>query len=223
MPIPKILHQIWLGKATQHPKFIEWRARWRELHPDWQLKLWTGPANTITVFSGTEHITTGHPELIAKSSYIGQCANIFRLEILFEQGGIYIDTDVEPRRNISAIIDGHDAVVSRMWSPEPDGSIRHSNAFLGATPRHPFIAEALAGLPLKDPAVRTSMGDPYITELMRRHPEIHVIDREHFLFFKAQWKILGINFHPSPEVYAIHHWSHEWHPTIFNNPHAEPA
>lgn len=220
MPIPKILHQIWIGDAPQHSDFVTWRARWKELHPDWQFKLWTGAASALALDADNERITSHFPDLLAKASYIGQCANIFRLEILFAFGGIYIDTDVEPRRNIEPLLTGHEAVVSRMYNPEPDGSIRHSNAFLGAAPGHPFVKDALDHLRERDPVVRCSMGDPYVTELMRHHPEIHVIDRNHFLFFRQQWKVLGVNFHASPEVYAIHHWSHAWYPTIFNDPHA---
>jgi mannosyltransferase OCH1-like enzyme len=84
--IPKIIHQVWLGGAIPD-KYKRLRDTWIEKNPDWQYKLWTD--EDVDKF-GLENI-----EQFNKINNLGAKSDIFRYEILYHQGGLYVDTDFE--------------------------------------------------------------------------------------------------------------------------------
>jgi mannosyltransferase OCH1-like enzyme len=84
--IPKIIHQVWLGGAIPD-KYKRLRDTWTEKNPDWQYKLWTD--EDVYKF-GLENI-----DQFNKINNLGAKSDIFRYEILYHQGGLYIDTDFE--------------------------------------------------------------------------------------------------------------------------------
>ena len=138
--IPKIFHQIWLGPAPMHPMMLRWREAWKKLHPGWTLKLWRGGKDN-TLVCGDERLTAYYPDLLARACHYSQQTNIWRLEVLLVQGGVYLDTDMQPLKNIEPAIADLDAFVMPMYL-EPE---KYSSALLGATPKHPWIADATLG------------------------------------------------------------------------------
>jgi mannosyltransferase OCH1-like enzyme len=86
--IPKIFHQIWINEKSPElpPDFSRYRDTWLELHPGWEYKLWN--LNNLDF----PLITAG---LVNKSANYAQMADILRYEILYQYGGVYIDTDFD--------------------------------------------------------------------------------------------------------------------------------
>ena len=81
--IPKVIHQIWLGDQTQRPSNL--MKTWEDMNPEWEYKLWT-----------EENL----PKLKCKEQFdnmkqLHGKADILRYEILFQEGGFYIDADSE--------------------------------------------------------------------------------------------------------------------------------
>jgi len=83
--IPKKIHQIWIGDMPKEhkqliPKIIE-------NHPEWEYKLW-----------GEEDLRD-YPminrELYDNLSNYGSKSDVARYEILYREGGIYLDSDFE--------------------------------------------------------------------------------------------------------------------------------
>ena len=149
MSIPKILHFTW--KTQDLPgEMATYYERWRHLHPDWDVRLWTDA-------SMRDFVSATYPDFLA--TYDGyprpiQRADCFRYLVLNALGGVYADLDVEPFRAIDALIDGQTCFVGI----EPDehmGPDRwHSgtpflvtNAFMGGVPEHPWFSHLVALLP----------------------------------------------------------------------------
>lgn len=84
--IPKKIHQIWLGGKIPD-KYNRLRETWVEKNPDWEYKLWTD--DDIESF-GLQNI-----ESFNKIDNLGAKSDIFRYEILYREGGLYVDTDFE--------------------------------------------------------------------------------------------------------------------------------
>ena len=89
-PIPKIIHQLWIGPKPRPSKFM---ATWKEKHPDYEYIMW----------NEEELIRRGlRLECISKINEIEEIngkADIIRWEILFHYGGLFIDADsicIEP-------------------------------------------------------------------------------------------------------------------------------
>jgi hypothetical protein len=66
-------------------------------------------------------------------------SDLFRYCWLFNEGGVYIDSDMVAVRPLSELINPRDTFVSA----EDCGSGRIYNAFLAATPRHPLVKKVL--------------------------------------------------------------------------------
>jgi mannosyltransferase OCH1-like enzyme len=83
MGIPKIIHQIWIGDQSKRP--VSLMKTWETMNPDWEYRLWTDD---------------NLPELMCKNQFdkmvlIHGKADILRYEILYQEGGFFIDADSE--------------------------------------------------------------------------------------------------------------------------------
>ena len=96
MMIPKIIHQIWVGPNPIPSKSLRFIQELRELHPDYEYRLWSDKDIT--------HDNFVNYELILKSSSYAQKADIMRYEILYRHGGIYLDIDMEVFKNITPLL-----------------------------------------------------------------------------------------------------------------------
>jgi mannosyltransferase OCH1-like enzyme len=82
--IPKKLHHVWLGGRL--PDKYKWMVdTWRNCHPDWEYKLW-GDEDA----ENFPMINRGAFNIIKNK---GAKSDILRYEILYQHGGIYMDTD----------------------------------------------------------------------------------------------------------------------------------
>lgn len=135
--IPKIIHQTWKTETLPHP-FNILADTWKELHPDWEYKLWTDEMNR-------ELIRGHYPEFLER--YDGYPRNIqrvdaFRYFVLLKEGGIYIDVDFECTTNISPLIEGADCVIGKepMLHCERFGmDMILCNALMAAAPGNDFM------------------------------------------------------------------------------------
>ncbi|MFN9131079.1 MAG: glycosyltransferase family 32 protein, partial [Phycisphaerales bacterium] len=93
-PIPRVLHQIWLGKGEMPLHQRRWRRRFAEMNPHWEMRLWTDenlpPILNRNAWAACG-IVGGTPGCVMRS-------DILRLELLARLGGVYLDTDVKPIR-----------------------------------------------------------------------------------------------------------------------------
>lgn len=84
--IPKIIHVIWLGSPL--PDVLrEYVDTWIAFHPDWEVYLW----NDETV----KKIKLHNQDLYDKSRNAGMKSDILRYELIYQFGGLYVDTDFE--------------------------------------------------------------------------------------------------------------------------------
>lgn len=87
-PIPPLIHFIWLGSPLSNDvkEIIE---SWRQHHPGFTFKIWQD--QEASTFSWSK--LSSKKAFDVAPTFAGK-ADILRLEILFQEGGIYSDTDV---------------------------------------------------------------------------------------------------------------------------------
>lgn len=96
--IPKVLHMIWVGE-NEAPEYVStFLLQWKELMPDWSIRLWTNKDIT------TEHFPCDIVSLINWSNKGAQKADIMRYFIIEKYGGFYVDTDVIPHRSFDLLL-----------------------------------------------------------------------------------------------------------------------
>lgn len=92
--IPKKIHQIWLGGDIP-PEYLKLGETWKEKHPDWEYKLWTDEdVKTYSMINRKQFDLARNP---------GMKSDIFRYEILYKEGGLYVDTDFECLKNFEKL------------------------------------------------------------------------------------------------------------------------
>lgn len=84
--IPKLIHLIWLGSPLpERCKLM--LSSWQKFHPDWTIKVWNDEDAASFQFTNQEAFN--------KARNWGEKSDIWRYEILFRYGGLYVDTDFE--------------------------------------------------------------------------------------------------------------------------------
>lgn len=94
--IPKIIHYCWFGGKpipTEYKKYIE---SWKKHLPDYEIREWNEMNYDVKCIPFSEEAYKA-----CKFAYVSDYA---RLKILYENGGIYFDTDVELIRSIDDIV-----------------------------------------------------------------------------------------------------------------------
>ena len=96
MCIPKIIHYCWFGHNKLPALYEKCIQSWKKYCPDYEIVCWNEENFDIT------------QNRYAKEAYeAGKWAFVsdyVRLKVLFEHGGIYLDTDVELIRPIDALV-----------------------------------------------------------------------------------------------------------------------
>lgn len=94
--IPKIIHYMWLGGKEVPQNLLKCIDSWKRYCPDYEIKRWDESNYDIG------------KNLYMKQAYecraYGFVPDYARLDILYNYGGIYLDTDVELIRNIDDLL-----------------------------------------------------------------------------------------------------------------------
>jgi len=201
--IPRIFH-AWWGGPEMPPHLAAYLDRWRELHPGWEVRLWT-PETTPRLRNQDLY---DNPKTYSPKSNPWQWrSDLARYEILYDIGGVYIDCDLEPLRPVDELVEGVESVIAR----ECNRFI--NNAFMGSAPKGRFLADVLRGLRRSVRAnprcrVNRQIGAHYLTRVARRHSELRVLGPE--LIYPEHWSDLsGLDAPPPETAYTRHHWANK--------------
>jgi len=88
--IPKIIHQIWVGPYRIPKRELESVRTLKEKLPDWEHHLWTDDARVIM----SSNMQEAYDYYGTLGDYVAQ-ANILRLFVVKEFGGVYMDIDFD--------------------------------------------------------------------------------------------------------------------------------
>ena len=186
--IPKIFHQVWLGPNPVPDEYLKYRDTWAHLHPEWEFRLWT-----------EENLprTLRREEVRDRLRVPAERADILRLEVLLDSGGVYIDTDMECLRSIDELIADLDVFVA-------DSKPGHANnAVIGALPGHPFLTLALNECRPRDfhGYDKAAAGPWLIDRLVKENPGVKVFE---------PWVFYPSTPEERSRAYAIHHVARSW-------------
>ena len=93
--IPKVIHYCWFGRGkipTFEQRCID---SWKRYNPDWEIREWTEDNYDVTK---CEYMRQAYVH--KKWGFVSDYA---RLDIIYEQGGIYLDTDVEALKSLNGL------------------------------------------------------------------------------------------------------------------------
>ena len=85
--IPKIIHACWFGKNPIPNEAKQYINSWKKYNPTYEIKIWNEYNFDIT---SNEYVHEAY-----QSKKFAFVTDYVRLKVLYEYGGIYMDTDVE--------------------------------------------------------------------------------------------------------------------------------
>lgn len=135
--IPLIFHQIWIGKKPFPERYKLWQKTWQSV-PGWQYKFWTDKEVETFAFRNRS--------LYEQEKNIGARADILRLEILYQEGGVYIDTDFECLNPALLELLNNTYDFYSSLHPLDCNTFLLNNAILACIPGHPIIKACIDSL-----------------------------------------------------------------------------
>ena len=138
MIIPKIIHQCYLGydNPTMPKKWMNNHKKWKELHPNYQIMLW----NYNDSIELIKEIDKSFLSIFKNYKYNAQRADSIRNFILYKYGGIYIDLDTVPVRNITPLINVYtkNNKIEVLMGTNSNFDDFASNWFMASVPKNDF-------------------------------------------------------------------------------------
>lgn len=144
-PVPRILHQIWIGSLPRPPALAAWQG-WCASHGR-EYRLWDEAA--LAGIGAPDH--PAYRSMLAAGDYPG-AVDVARYLILQAQGGIYLDADFHPAFG-DADFDDYLPPVGMSALPEDTpritgrGPVLLTNALISCPPGHPVMAALLRIMP----------------------------------------------------------------------------
>jgi hypothetical protein len=151
--IPKVVHFIWIGPKPFPKDSIENVRSWIARHPDWTFKFWTDrerplphPQMARCLISDFSFDSL-EPYYLASDNF-GEQSDLLRMEILFKEGGVYVDHDVRCFKAFDPLNSAFDFYCGMEvpYKTSLYSSVLPTNNILGARAGHPILKRGMEWL-----------------------------------------------------------------------------
>jgi hypothetical protein len=151
--VPKRIHFIWLGPAPFPKTSVVNILSWMKLHPSWDFYFWTDdPERALPVKKMTKRLVTEFDfgplsPLIEEMENWGGKSDLMRCPILYQEGGIYVDHDVECIRSFDSLCCHFDFIAGyeplHHYMPAPEDPFIVNNGLIITRPNHPILKKTI--------------------------------------------------------------------------------
>ncbi len=128
MPIPKIVHFLWMSKEKDE-KTLQCLTSWKKHLVGYEIREWNSETFPYNDFVWTKEATEAQ-----KWAYV---TDYFRLWVLYNYGGIYMDADVLLQNNFDAFLE-HELFIATEFTAQL------APHCMGAIANHNFIKQCLS-------------------------------------------------------------------------------
>lgn len=217
--IPHIIHYCWFGHNEKLPLAKKCIASWRKYLPNYEIKEWN--ENNFDVY---QIPYTSQAYRCKKYAFVSDYA---RFKILYDNGGVYFDTDVEVIRSMDEIIAQAPYMgVETVEYPFGKANFKCSvNPGLGfaTPPHHPFFKDMMDlyrsldfDTNRKDYALKTIT--QYTSEMLHKKgwlpakegvskvDDITIFPKQYFNPYSSKRGTFEI----TDSTYSIHHYASSW-------------
>lgn len=127
--IPKILHFCWFG-GNEYPDIVrKCMQSWKENCPEYEIKMWNEENFDV---NQCDYVREAYEQ--QKWAFV---SDYTRIKVLYDMGGIYVDTDVEILKSLNDLLGNY------AFMGFEHGLGVNSGLIVGSEAKHPFLAELL--------------------------------------------------------------------------------
>lgn len=213
----KCIHRLWLGPAPMPDDQIIFGEKWKLLNPDWVVIEWDQHSIDLERLRNKDVALDIYNRGGQTVEAAVQLADVIGYELIWEYGGIYVNTDIEPVRSMEYLYK-HYGVGDNAYAARED-RYRIVNAVLGGPPKHEFWNSIIDKLPdryFKDPTAEMveTTGPALLTDTVyswgREGFSVLPIDS----FNSVHWSDIPAGsdavgrWSDSPNIIGVHHWNH---------------
>ena len=208
MKIPKIIHCCWFGSNEIPEKEHKCMESWKKYFPEHDVKLWN--ENNFDI----------NENIFAKQAYEANhfafVSDYVRTKVLYEYGGLYLDTDVEILQNFDSVLSKETCFLGF------ETRAKIGTAVMGFTPKHDVLKHFLKfyqsnNFRKKNGDINTIANVTILTDVLSKRgliadgtsqtiDDIEVFQREYFY----PKKISDSEFVISLQTIAVHKCSNSW-------------
>ncbi len=206
--VPKIIHYCWFGSKNIPEKELNCINSWKKIVPNHELMFWNEDTFDINanIFASQAHKTECYAFV---SDYV-------RTKVLYEYGGIYLDTDVELLTGFDKILVNENCFLGF------ETRAKLGTAIMRFTPKHPVLEEFMSFYQknhFKDDKgnINTIANVTILTDILSKSglitdgtsqsiSDIKIFPREYFY----PKKISESDFRVTSTTVAIHKCSNSW-------------
>ena len=197
--IPKVIHYIWFGGKPLPAEFGKYLEEWRRRLPGYEIKRWD--ENNFDI---DEYTYAREAYDMGQYAFVGDVA---RLHILYNHGGIYLDTDIEVLKSFDPFLHNKsfigyesDAIGTGVIGAE--AGTPWLKIFLDNYRKRHFISWWGHPTRTPQPSVLSRVVMPSVPENER--PAIYPID----YFCAKDWRDGSIR--TTENTVSIHHYANTW-------------
>jgi mannosyltransferase OCH1-like enzyme len=207
--IPKIIHHIWLGSPV--PEELKGCIEsWRKNHPGWRYKLWTDKE--------VKQLTLYNQELYDATTNYGQKADLLRLELLYNVGGVYADTDTECLQRVDVLHYLFDFYIG--IQPLDAHFLQLGTGIIGSVPHHPLLKEVIMSIKKHAAHIKgipAKTGPVHFTKIFFEHAGRYgfsdiALPPQYFYPLGAYETIIDRASWRQQGAFTVHHWAKTWMP-----------
>ena len=216
--IPKVIHYCWFGGKPLPPLAEKCIASWKEHCPDYEIRRWD---ESNFDFSSCDYSKEAYEA--GKWAFVSDYA---RFRILYDNGGVYFDTDVELLKPLDPILEKG----AFMGVESAPGDFAGGNTDLIVAPglgiavekHNPFYGEILdyyqkIHFVLDDGSLNTMTVGSHVTELLKKNGlrdedqlqticNINIYPRRYFNPVNLNSGRIEL----TPDTVSIHHYAATW-------------
>ncbi|MBS0604829.1 MAG: hypothetical protein JSS60_07315 [Verrucomicrobia bacterium] len=148
--VPKVAHFIWIGPRPFPRESVENVRTWMAKNPDWTFYFWTDrqrplpmPGMKIRMVQDLQFLKLR--DCFAKSDSYGEKSDVLRYEILYQEGGVYIDHDVKCFKSFDALNGAYDFYcgIDMPYTSSLPSCVYTTNNLIGVKQGHPIMLRCM--------------------------------------------------------------------------------
>jgi hypothetical protein len=151
--IPKVIHFIWIGPKNFPVASVENIKSWVANHPDWTFMFWTDrerplPHPKMQRMQVKDFNFLQLSDCYLKSENYAEKADVLRYEILYQQGGVYVDHDVKCMHAFDPLNETYDFYCGLEMPSTTclSSSVHTTNNLIASKPGHPILKNCMQWL-----------------------------------------------------------------------------